>query len=306
MRIVVIFPAALGDLCLLAPALAALAAAGAQIDLSVQRALVPIAKLLVPTSAAGPPADGVAMASLFGATVDAGLARCLADADRIHAWLARADLDGAVRARLASFASFVELHAVPRDDGARHVSEEYRAALRVEAALAPLAVAAPVSTLRSPWPDVPAPRLVIHPGAGARAKVWARAGFLQVADAWRAGGGHVVVLLGPAEQEERNFWDAAGYAPLDGLALADAAALVASADHWIGNDSGMSHLAAALGRRGVVVFCTTRPARWRPLGSGLAAIECGGRTPDVVARDALALLRAPSAATYLDTPTPRH
>ena len=272
MRIVIVFPGALGDLCLLAPALAALAARGARLDVSVQRVLMPVARLLLPTSEEGPPADGAAIASLFGAAIDPRLARWLTGASRIHAWIARGD-------------------------GDRHVSEEYRMALGVDAPIAPLAAAPPASTLALPWRDSHTARLVIHPGAGARAKAWPREGFLRVADAWRAAGGDVVVLLGPAEEHDRGFWGSAGYAPLVGLTLIDAAAVVASAGHWIGNDSGMSHLAGALGRRGVVVFRATRPERWRPLASGLAALECDGRTNDAVARDALALLRTSSAAT---------
>lgn len=296
MRVVVIFPGALGDLCLLAPGLAMLAARGTQVDVSVRRALVPVARMLLPTSGKGPPADGAAMASLFGAAIDPGLARWLAGADHIHAWLARGDADGSLRMRLVRFAP-VALHAVPRDDGPRHASEEYGAALAVDAPLAPIAAVAPPSALALPWRDPPRARLVLHPGAGARAKMWSRDGFLRVAEGWRAAGGEVAVLLGPAEEHDRSFWEAARFPPFVGLTLVDAAALVASAQHWIGNDSGMSHLAGAFRRHGVVVFRTTRPARWRPLGAGLAALECDGRTTDAVAGDALALLRTSSAAS---------
>jgi heptosyltransferase-3 len=35
---------------------------------------------------------------------------------------------------------------------------------------------------------------------------------------------------------------------------------------FIGNDSGVSHLAAAAGSRGLVIFGPTDPQRWRPIG----------------------------------------
>ena len=38
------------------------------------------------------------------------------------------------------------------------------------------------------------------------------------------------------------------------------------ASAFVGNDSGISHLAAAIGTPGVVLFGPTDPRRWRPLG----------------------------------------
>lgn len=303
MRLVVLFPGALGDLCLLAPALAAATAHGARIALSVQRSLEPVATLLLPTVALGPPMDGAAMASLFGEALDPALARWLGAADRIDAWLARADRDGVVAARLAALAVPFALHAVPRDDdGHDHASRDYALALGSTASMAPLDVTPPVASIALPWGQPPARRLVLHPGAGAPAKVWAADGFRRVADGWRKAGGEVVVLLGPAEASEVHAWTAAGHEPLVGLPIREAAAVIASAPTWIGNDSGMSHLAGALGRRGVVVFHSTRPERWRPIGGRLTVVECGGRPPEVVAHDVLTFL----AATYLDTPKLQH
>ncbi len=82
-----------------------------------------------------------------------------------------------------------------------------------------------------------------------------------------------------------------------GLSLAEAAALIASAPSWIGNDSGMSHLAGALGRRGVVLFGPTRPERWRPRSGSLATVAFDGRSIAVVAREVIANLRIALAAS---------
>jgi hypothetical protein len=303
MRLVVLFPGALGDLCLLAPALAAAAASGAHVALSVQRSLEPAATLLLPTAALGPPMDGAAMASLFTEALDPALARWLGAADRIHAWLARADRDGVVSARLAAVAVPFALHAVPRDDDApHHASRDYALALGMTAPLVPVDAPPPIASIALPWREPPARRLVLHPGAGAPAKVWAADGFRYVADGWRKAGGEVAVLLGPAEASEAHTWTVLGHEPLVGLPIREAAAVIASAPTWIGNDSGMSHLAGALGRRGVVVFRSTRPERWRPVGGRLAVVECGSRPTEVVAHEVLTLL----AVTYLDTPILQH
>lgn len=83
-----------------------------------------------------------------------------------------------------------------------------------------------------------------------------------------------LVVLGPAEAElaelfRRNF------PTVGGLELGTVAALARLARGFIGNDSGVSHLAAASGARGLVLFGPSDPARWRPLG----AVEIIRRQP---------------------------
>ncbi|MGH7925902.1 MAG: glycosyltransferase family 9 protein, partial [Candidatus Binatus sp.] len=53
---------------------------------------------------------------------------------------------------------------------------------------------------------------------------------------------------------------------LKGLDLPTVAAVTRLASAFVGNDSGVSHLAAAVGTSGVAIFGPTEPARWRPLG----------------------------------------
>ena len=288
-----IFPGALGDLCLLAPSLAALGARGVAVALSVQRALGPVARMLLPALELGPPTDGVAMASLFGGVVDPTLARWLDGAERVHAWFARADDGATLSVRLAACGAVVALHPVPRHDDAHHVSADYAAALGLAEAPHALVAVPPPSAAVPSWRRPEAARLVVHPGAGARAKVWAHDGFRRVADDWRSAGGAVAVLLGPAEEGEVGAWTTAGYDPWTGGSITDAAALIASAPAFVGNDSGISHLAGTLDRRGVVLFGPTRPGRWRPLGGRLKVVAFSARSVDEVARDVRARLGAP-------------
>jgi hypothetical protein len=305
MHVTIVFPGALGDLCLLAPAIGALVRDGADVELSVQRVLTPVAAMLLPTVGLGPPADGAAMATLFAGEPDPALRRWLQRADRVHAWLARGDAGGGLGARLAELGLVATLHEVPRADGAWHAGDEYAAALAVVCPPPLHAVPLP-ATIALPWRRPESARLLVHPGAGARAKRWGRDGFRAVIDEWIAGGGEAAVLLGPAEEDDVGFWQSAGQPPLLGLALAEAAVLIASAEIWLGNDSGMSHLAGALGRRGVVVFAATRPERWRPLADGLTAIAAGGQPTAAVTRKVLAMLRSAAPAPCLDTPTRQH
>jgi ADP-heptose:LPS heptosyltransferase len=117
------------------------------------------------------------------------------------------------------------------------------------------------------------PVLAMHRGAGGVVKRWSPAAFAAVAGRWRACGGGVVELLGPAE---------VGDAAADGAAVArdwplpDLAALLARVDAYVGNDSGPSHLAAAVGAPTVVVFTATSSRRWRPLGPQVRVLRSAG------------------------------
>jgi ADP-heptose:LPS heptosyltransferase len=80
------------------------------------------------------------------------------------------------------------------------------------------------------------------------------------------------VVLGPAEEGEAT-WAEEGITVAAGLELVAVASLLACCDAYCGNDSGVSHLAAAVGACGVALFGPTDPECWRPLSSRIAAIR---------------------------------
>ena len=296
MRVRLIFPGALGDVLLFAPAATALAAGTRDVEVSVQRALADVAGALLPL---GPPVDGAAMSTLFGARLAPALDVWLRDTDRVHAWLGGAGHDALARHAPALGLGTWHSHSVVRDDGPRHASVEYAAALGIDEPLV-----APRLPVRGPrgadggdaerwWSMPPRRRLLVHPGAGAVAKRWSVDGFRRVADGWRAAGGEEVIVLGPAEADLAPFWRTAGHRVAADLDLAAAARLVASAPRFVGNDSGISHLAGALERRGVVLFGPTRPQRWRPLGGGLIVVRFGATDERALAGDVAGRLGPP-------------
>jgi ADP-heptose:LPS heptosyltransferase len=122
------------------------------------------------------------------------------------------------------------------------------------------------------WCSERRPLLVMHPGSGGHAKRWSRTGFRRVAERWLMRGGAVIVLLGAAEESETDAWGAGGFEVVSGLGAVDAAALLGVADAYLGNDSGISHLAAAVGARGVALFGPTDPRCWRPLSKRIRAM----------------------------------
>ena len=297
-RMLLVFPGALGDFLLLAPGIAALRHGGAAVELSVRRALAPLAQELFP-GPAGPPADGAAMRSLFAAGLDPTLAAWLRGATHLATWLGEPAVV-ACHARALGITHVQCLH-VERGEAGPHASTAYASALGV-VAVPPERPAAWRAEAR-----VRGDALVLHPGAGSPAKRWPARGFHAVADAWRAGGGATVVVLGPAEEGEAAAWCDGGHEVASGLELPDVARLLAGIPRYVGNDSGPTHLAALAGCRGVALFGPTRAERWRPLHGGIAGgiepLVYTGRSDEELRARILARL---SVDGRLDTPTHRH
>lgn len=127
-----------------------------------------------------------------------------------------------------------------------------------------------------PRPVHPAPHardsrlLVIHPGSGGIPKTWPLERFLAVAEHWP---GETILLLGPAERE-RGYREriAGNLRTLDNPPLSKAAEILSGAGVSLGNDSGVSHLAALAGAPSVVLFGPGDPRVWRPIGDRVTVI----------------------------------
>jgi ADP-heptose:LPS heptosyltransferase len=135
--------------------------------------------------------------------------------------------------------------------------------------------------------DGPARRFIaIHPFSGSHKKNWDLASFRTAASHLReASGLRVEWCAGPEEQltGARRF-----------EALDEVANWLCGASVYIGNDSGISHLAAACGIPVVVIFTVTDAAIWSPRGAHVAVLQ----SPDVqeVVGTALSLLSATARA----------
>ncbi len=110
---------------------------------------------------------------------------------------------------------------------------------------------------------------VLHPGAASGARRWPAERWAAVARAERGAGRAVVVTGGPDEVGlARTVATAASLAP--GAVLAGAtdllglAGIVAAAGRVACGDTGVAHLAAALGVPSVVLFGPVAPAEWGP------------------------------------------
>jgi ADP-heptose:LPS heptosyltransferase len=111
---------------------------------------------------------------------------------------------------------------------------------------------------------------VLHAGASLPSRRWDPAGFALVADALARLGLEIVLTGVAAEAAITRRVAQATTAPTVDLAgaldLGGAAALIRRARLLVTNDTGVSHLAAAVGTPSVVVFTVTDPMRWKPEG----------------------------------------
>jgi len=114
------------------------------------------------------------------------------------------------------------------------------------------------------------PLLVLHPGSGGRAKCWMLDNFLGIARAVQDRDWNAVFLMGPAESERWTEAQRRGleqaFPVLEGVPLGSILAVLSLANGFVGNDSGISHLAGAMGVRSFAAFGPTNPQVYHPLG----------------------------------------
>jgi predicted lipopolysaccharide heptosyltransferase III len=111
------------------------------------------------------------------------------------------------------------------------------------------------------------PFALIHPAAAFDTKTWAAENFARVVEHLAARGIASVAVAGPGEAGVVAAVRAHSTAPLAGftdLRLPELTALAARARVFVGNDSGVAHISAAVGAPQVVVFGSSNVAHWRP------------------------------------------
>jgi len=266
-RTLVIFPGALGDLICLLPTLSAIAERHpeSQLCLMARFELARFAVGRTPVARAFS-MDRPDVAQLF---TPSAAPRFFRNFTRIYSFFAgdneqfRRSLEAA--ARDVRFLPFR-----PHQEG--HIAEAYLRAIDAPRGQ-------PCEPRVTPLPeDVAAARAVLErrrlaartflmllPGSGSRAKNWPVESFVELARRLSPELRSLCVL-GPAEAGLASVFRAAGIETVDGLELGVVAALATQAAAFLGNDSGVSHLAAAAGAPGVALFGPTDPSRWRPLG----------------------------------------
>jgi heptosyltransferase-3 len=128
----------------------------------------------------------------------------------------------------------------------------------------------------SPFPKVVANvDVIIQPGSGSRSKNWPLTHFEELATRLECDGYRVTWCVGPAEEGWPSRPDV-----LPPMPLLELAGVLAGARLFVGNDSGISHLAAAAGCPTVAIFGPTDPDTWKPVGPRVHVVT-GDTWPDV-------------------------
>ena len=124
--------------------------------------------------------------------------------------------------------------------------------------------------LRAAGVDPSAPIVCLHPGASWRPRAWRPERFAAVAD-WIQEHYHAqVVVLGSAEEHDieeavrASSQGAKCFFLVGALSREEVVALIARSVLFVGNDSGLAHLAAACNVPSVVLFGPQNPNRFRP------------------------------------------
>ncbi len=119
--------------------------------------------------------------------------------------------------------------------------------------------------------------VIIQPGSGSGNKNWPLENFISVASSLQKEGLDAAFLLGPAEIERfdaptiEQITDAGKC--LWGLSISDVIAVLSQAFAFLGNDSGITHLASSMGVATTVIFGPTVSSVYRPIGPKVVVFD---------------------------------
>jgi len=120
--------------------------------------------------------------------------------------------------------------------------------------------------------------LAVHPGSGSESKNWSESKWLELLQqVVKSTALHLLLVGGEAERGRLELL--AGALPatrlklMQNTALPELAQWLASCAGFMGHDSGISHLAAAVGVRSLILWGNTNEAVWRPRGRELTILR---------------------------------
>ena len=187
------------------------------------------------------------------------------------------DPDGIFQENVArcSSAQFITGPHRPDERGGRHAVETF---------LAPLERLAIFEANGHPrlapeiTPPGPGRWLAAHPGSGSETKNWPERRWIELLRRVLNDTDRNVLLVGGEAEGNRLERFAAELNPsrircARSLPLDDLARLLRGCSEFVGHDSGITHLAAALGLPCVVLWGPTRPEIWRPRGERILLVQ---------------------------------
>jgi heptosyltransferase-3 len=145
--------------------------------------------------------------------------------------------------------------------------------------------------------------LAVHPGSGSPRKNWPATRFAELVRDL-TGDSPFLVVKGPADETAvGGLLGRRSAVVASGLPLRVLGALLSRAGLYVGNDSGVSHLAAASGAPTFALFGPTPPDVWAPIGPRVACLQVPDGVLDGLERDEV-VLRAKEALRSWELPGP--
>ena len=145
-----------------------------------------------------------------------------------------------------------------------------------------------LSSSREPPRALPGRFVMFHVGSGSPRKNWPAALFAALGEDVLAAGYEVFLPGGEADSAPvadvsqrlcKRFGERCSVVAYDLVSLAS---VIARAALFVGNDSGITHLAALLGVPTIAIFGPTDPVVWRPHGPRVGVVQGGpGCFPDL-------------------------
>ncbi len=294
-QILVIRGGALGDGLLTLPALAALRTRWPQAGITLigPRTLLPFASASRLADRILPIEDEAGLLLMR----DSAVRPDWADVDLAVLWLQQRD---EVTRQLESWGArnVIADASLPAADEPIHVADHLHRVL-APLSIGPGRLARPLPTpatgtravqdwWHSHFPEATVSVIAVHPGSGGQRKCWPASRFAALSRRLSAGGHRVILCLGPAEAEwatsQAHFsLECPGAITASNLELDTLAGVLQRCTAFIGNDAGVTHLAAALGVPTLAIFGPTDPGRWAPLGRQVRVVRdpaWAGQLPD--------------------------
>lgn len=277
MNILVIRPGAIGDALLTFPTLSAL-----RVKYTAKRITFVSNASILPLAQAWKLADEVAdfeetrWSELFStAGIRSAELRELLDAtDMAICWLGDADHRVETNLREAGVKKIIVAPGRPPENSFAHVAEYLASTVKI-----------PAKQVRQWHPPLEAaPKagrtIAIHPGSGSERKNWPIASYAEIIKNLWQEKYEVLLLAGPAEEQklvylERHLKPPKGlYRTLVNAPLSEIAQQLRQCRGYLGNDSGITHLAAMLGIPTVAIFGPgSRTSNWEPLGKHVTVLQ---------------------------------
>jgi heptosyltransferase-2 len=120
--------------------------------------------------------------------------------------------------------------------------------------------------------------LVLHPGSGSETKNWPIENWQRLGNALLAQNHALIIVSGEADEERveqlASGWKGKAVKFARNLPLPHVAALLENTI-FLGHDSGISHIAAAVGATCVLLFGRTNPEIWAPANANVTVLPMG-------------------------------